>query len=69
MTEEIYSLSTCAGRLGTSTRKLRYFLERNPVIPDRRMKAGGYRIRYLNDEDLKLLTRWWDICNGGEDND
>lgn len=69
MTEEIFSLSTCAERLGTSTRRLRYFLEKDPIIPDRRMRAGRYQIRYFNDEDLKTLTRWWNVIHGGNDND
>jgi hypothetical protein len=68
MSERIYSLSTTAEKLGTTARRLRYFLEKEQIIPDRRMTAGRYEVRYITDTDLKTLTKWWDTIDGGINN-
>lgn len=65
MTDKIYSLSTTAEKLGTTARRLRYFLEKEKIIPDRRMRAGRYDVRYITDADLKTLTEWWNTIDGG----
>jgi len=47
----LISLTSCARRLGTSTRKLRYRLEKDKPVPDRRMQAGRCLVRYMTAQD------------------
>jgi DNA-binding transcriptional MerR regulator len=65
MSEDIMSLSYVADRLGISTRKLRYYIEKEGVVDDHRLRAGKYKIRYFTAEDVKTITNWWTKINGG----
>jgi DNA-binding transcriptional MerR regulator len=69
MGEEVLSLSSCAERLGTSTRRLRYYLEKEEVIPDRRLNAGKFKVRFITQEDYQVLENWWNKIDGGSKND
>lgn len=69
MGEDVLSLSSCAEKLGTSTRKLRYYLEKEQVIPDRRLYAGKFKVRFITKEDYQVLEDWWNKIDGGNEND
>jgi hypothetical protein len=57
---KILSLKTCADYLGISTRKLRYFLAKEEVIPYRQLDlGGGTHVRFFTVEDLQSMKDWW----------
>jgi predicted DNA-binding transcriptional regulator AlpA len=56
----ILSLKSCADFLGIGTRKLRYFLDKEKVIPYRALDLGGSRhVRWFSSEDLETISEWW----------
>lgn len=57
--DELISLSSCAEKLGTSTRRLRYFLAKEQVVPYRGVQAGKFRIRVFLPEDYAIVEQWW----------
>jgi DNA-binding transcriptional MerR regulator len=69
MADDLISLASCAGLLGTSTRRLRYYLEKTAVIPDRRLTAGKFHVRYFTAQDYQIIKQWWsNIDKGGTTN-
>ncbi len=62
----LISLTSCARRLGTSTRKLRYRLEKDKPVPDRRMQAGKYLVRYMTAQDYQIIKEWWALVLEGD---
>ncbi len=56
----IVGLKPVADQLGVSTSKLRYFLERESIVPYRRCDLGGDKhIRYFTDGDTESIQEWW----------
>jgi hypothetical protein len=56
----ILSLKTRADAIGVSTKKLRYFLAKEEVIPYRRLDLGGAtHVGFFTVEDLRTMTDWW----------
>mgnify|MGYP000974566617 CR=1 FL=1 len=56
----ILSLKSCAELLGIGTRKLRYFLDKEEVIPYRALDLGGGRhVRWFSTDDLEAIEIWW----------
>jgi hypothetical protein len=53
-------LKPVADQLGITTSKLRYFLEREAVVPYRKLDLGGdWHVRYFTPEDSAAITQWW----------
>lgn len=60
----ILSLKVCADSIGTSQRQLRYYLERESIIPYRRLELGGGKhVRWFAVEDLQTMKEWWNKKN------
>ena len=58
---QIVGLKPVADQLGITTSKLRYFLEREAVVPYRKLDLGGQRhVRYFTSEDSAAITQWWE---------
>jgi hypothetical protein len=57
---EILSAYTCAERLGTTVSGLRHFLNREQIVPHRRLQLGGNKhVRYFTAEDFQNVQEWW----------
>jgi len=61
----VYSLQRIAETLGTTRRRLQYYLDKSGVVPDRRILLGRHSVRYYAEEDLPLIIRWWKSIDKG----
>ncbi len=56
----ILGLKPVADQLGITTSRLRYFLDRESVVPYRKCDLGGDKhIRYFTGKDAQTIQNWW----------
>lgn len=56
----IVGLKPVADLLGISTSRLRYFLDKDGLVPYRRCDIGGNKhLRIFTDKDLEKIEEWW----------
>jgi DNA-binding transcriptional MerR regulator len=62
---QYYAISEVARRLDTSIGAVRYYSDRHPEIPDRRLITRKQRMKMYTEEDIELLK---DTIGSEQDN-
>ena len=63
---EIFSIQAVAEATGLRAHQLKYLLESNHIVPDRRLNVGRYRYRWFTQKDIDKLVHYLQEDMGNE---